>query len=347
MATKSNPVETGDPSFLYSASSPKGQISTSYGEKSAEHLSPRSKCASVAFVVGGVAGIVLVILGATNLFGPIGSTGFMGSVAGGGSLVVITAVGLLWIVIPNCKQSDSELPNTLNEVKPADQPLTSQELRQGEKSAQIRGGGFPSLLPSNAFGAASWKRFYGKEIEEPPLPKDIQTILNGPCPYFPEKQVWQTHFLVLVPSTLDGAYTWPMLHNLVPNTLRLSDPLIFEDPTTVCIRQVKEQASHWVLMLKEATPDSFNKHVIHARNKEKEEKYNYKMPNLLEATVAILGYYTMTGERLFPTTEIYCEERGRLGHVRIGCFGEDGLLISLHKGEHVASNLGVGVLRVL
>ena len=336
MATKSNPVDTRDASFPYPASN---------GEKDAKHLSPQSKCASVAFVVGGVAGIVMVVLGATNLLGPIGSTGFIGAVAGGGSLVVIAAVGLLWIVISNCRQTDSQLHNKLDEAKPADQPFTPQELLQGEKSARIRGGSSSSPLPPNAFGAACWKHFYGKEIEEPPLPNDIQTILNGQCPYFPEKQVSQTHFLVLVPSTLDGAYTWPMLHNLA-HKLRLSDPDIFDNPG-FCTRNVEEQASHWVLMLKEATPGSCNKHLVFARNKEKEEKYGYKMPNLLEATVAILAYYTLTGERLFPTTDIYCAERGRLGNLRVGCFDEDGLLISGHDENWTVPNRGVGVLRVL
>lgn len=81
----------------------KGKITTSDGERSAQSLSGTSKCASAAFVLGEVAGIVLIALGAANLFGPIGSIGFIASIAGGGLVALISAGGLIWLVIANCK----------------------------------------------------------------------------------------------------------------------------------------------------------------------------------------------------------------------------------------------------
>lgn len=339
MAT-SEPVGSGDTSSRYPVPSHEGEISTSNGKMSAKHLSPLSKCATVAFIVGGVAGIVVVILGAINFFGSVGSTGFIASIAGGGSVVVIGAVGLPWIIISNYKQSEANV---------ADKPFKTEK---GDHASEITGGTSPSSLPLIPFGAASWKNWWGVAVgEEPPLPRDIQTILNDACPYVRGKQVWQTHCLVLVPGALyDEPLTWPMLRNLVTNVkLQLGDSRIFDDPGAICIQRDEKETleSHWVLMLKEPIPGSCNEHKDRSLNPEKEEKYNYRMPYLQEAIVAILAHYSLTSERLFSKTEIYCNERGRLGNLRIGCFGEDGLQIRLHDEKWIVPNRGVGLLRVL
>ena len=39
-----------------------------------------------------------------------------------------------------------------------------------------------------AFGKAEWKKYFGDVGKEPPLPANINQILNSPCPIWPEKK---------------------------------------------------------------------------------------------------------------------------------------------------------------
>jgi hypothetical protein len=121
MATKSNPLNSNTVSTAYSPSDG-GSIKTTDGTKHVDSLTPKSKCAIVAFVVGGVAGVVIVILGAINLFGPVGSIGFLVSIAGGGAVAVIAAGGVMWIAISNCKRSQ-EAATDIIETKTATQAV--------------------------------------------------------------------------------------------------------------------------------------------------------------------------------------------------------------------------------
>src|ERR1700722_10627118 len=84
--------------------------------KNTQTLSAKSKYAIVAFIISGVAGIVLIALGITNMFGSIGSLGFIASTAGGGTLVCVAIGGVLLIAVSNCKNqkqlSESEKMST-------------------------------------------------------------------------------------------------------------------------------------------------------------------------------------------------------------------------------------------
>jgi hypothetical protein len=66
-------------------------------------LSGKSKCALVAFVVGGVAGAVIIALGGLNVFGPIASVGFIASITGGVALTCTALGGMVWIAVLYCK----------------------------------------------------------------------------------------------------------------------------------------------------------------------------------------------------------------------------------------------------
>jgi hypothetical protein len=107
MASKSNPLDSTPLSTYFPSSG--GSIKTNDGTKQVQPLTSKSKCAIAAFVVGGVAGVVIIILGTTNLFGPVGSIGFIASVAGGGTVAVIATGGLIWIAISNCKQAQDSV----------------------------------------------------------------------------------------------------------------------------------------------------------------------------------------------------------------------------------------------
>lgn len=121
MASETPVVVDQGSSLPFSVIPQKGKITTADSERSATPLSNTSKCALAAFVIGGVAGIVLIALGAANLFGPIGSIGFIASIAGGGLFALISAGGLIWIAIANCKHpkkqetSQDVSPNSLSQ----------------------------------------------------------------------------------------------------------------------------------------------------------------------------------------------------------------------------------------
>lgn len=340
MASKSNSLNPNPGSPTYSLSDG-GSIKTEDGTKKVQLLTPKSKCAIAAFIIGVCVGVLIVILGTTHLFGPVGSIGYIASIAVGGTAAAIAMGGLIWTVISNCKQSDSKPHMNSKEA-------TSKQ----QQNPQISEAKNDNALSQSyiAFDAKCWNHYFGTEITEPFLPDNIKTLLDEPCPYFSGKQVRETHCLVLVPGE---PFTWPQLRILVPNTLQLDEAAILDNPRTVCIEEIKIQNAYWVLMLKEPVPGSVNQHLgyslqrLSELNKDREDKDKYMMPTLREATVAILAHYIVTGERLFSTTEIYCTERGRDGNLRIGCFGTDGLHIRLHDQEWVVANRGIGVLRVL
>ncbi len=66
-------------------------------------LTPRSQCATAAFIAAGLAGVIIVALGATHMLGSMGKIGFIASLAGGGTLACVAAGGLFWVVVSHCK----------------------------------------------------------------------------------------------------------------------------------------------------------------------------------------------------------------------------------------------------
>lgn len=61
-----------------------------------------------------------------------------------------------------------------------------------------------SALPAIAFGKVLWEKYIGDVGTEPPLPSNIHEILQSPCPFFPGKNVYETHLLMLIPQTVNG-----------------------------------------------------------------------------------------------------------------------------------------------
>src|SRR2546423_1406719 len=59
-----------------------------------------------------------------------------------------------------------------------------------------------SLTKKILIGVKGWKKF-GKITKVPALPPDIEQILKGDCPFNPEKKVYETHTLVLIPEKIN------------------------------------------------------------------------------------------------------------------------------------------------
>jgi hypothetical protein len=203
-----------------------------------------------------------------------------------------------------------------------------------------------------AFGKEKWAQYFGDIGVEPPLPPDIEEILQSPCPYFEGRTVAQTHMLVLIPETINGK---PLnLKNLIE---LIKEP---KDGNKTCFQPIWEKIlkehgdtpitkSRWVLMTKEVIPGSLNKSFAEQQELIAKNS-NYSVPTLVEAAVCILMHYVQTGKRLYcddPYTFTRCQESveddEEIWQVIVGGFLRSGLGVNYYR--YVSRNVGVGGLR--
>ena len=178
----------------------------------------------------------------------------------------------------------------------------------------------PSIsLPNMAFGAVKWKKYFGDIGEEPPLPPKIENILNSPCPFWPEKKVKKTHFLVLVPKTVNGKpFTLNFLQELIQNP-KNGHKTHYRDSSKVLevLGDKPSTSSHWVLMTNNVISNNSNKSYEEKKQQLEEMAQKsgclYELPTALEATTCILMKHVQTGERFYNDkphyTYAYCQEK--------------------------------------
>ncbi|MCH9626267.1 MAG: hypothetical protein S4CHLAM123_14630 [Chlamydiales bacterium] len=80
-----------------------------------KNLSGKSKMGIVVFSVCGIAGAVFVGLGVAAMFGPLGTTGFWGSMAGGMTVTTLSICGIIWIIVRSKKANPSSPCSTLSD----------------------------------------------------------------------------------------------------------------------------------------------------------------------------------------------------------------------------------------
>ncbi len=215
--------------------------------------------------------------------------------------------------------------------------------------------------PDIAFGPAEWNKYFGEIGEVPALPQDVEQILNSRCPFWPEKIVRETHLLVLIPKTVNGQ----------PFSVNLLKDLIETSGNQRCLltklaifkrfafgqgdRWVVDQP-YWVLMTKEAIPDSEGR--CYSERRALLQSYpDYQMPLTIEATTGILMNYMQSGTRLFPSSAIgltdkgtFCEEMiGRVNsqyQMAVGSFAPGSLQIYPKKEMHLQDH-GIAAVRRL
>jgi hypothetical protein len=210
-----------------------------------------------------------------------------------------------------------------------------EELAARDQELAQRSNALAVALRAVTFGAQEWKKYFG-EVDEIPLPADIDEILDRPCPFWPDKQVKDTHLLVLIPATVSGVpFTLNQLGKLIqrPNNDGHSTKYRFYgDLVKAQIGEQSPPRSYWLLMTRDILPDS--RYKTYDAQKALVAAYAsklglpYEMPHTLEAATAILLHHAREGERLFgddPWTFTRCQEVVNGWPVVVGGFSSGGL----------------------
>jgi hypothetical protein len=201
--------------------------------------------------------------------------------------------------------------------------------------------------PSIAFGAADWRKHFGDVGVEPPLPPDIEQILNGPCPIWPGKTLRETHLLVLIPERVNGQpLTLKLLGELVQKPLQ-GNATKYSHFNIGEYKDPPAPASHWALVTRDVLPNSRNK--PYAEQQKIPQGYaGYQVPTILDAATAMFMEYIRSGTRLYgdsPWTYTRCQEKhNKDWQLLVGGFSAAGLVVNV-KWPDDYERYGVGGLR--
>ena len=222
----------------------------------------------------------------------------------------------------------------------------------------------PFSVPAPVFGAGAWHQYFGEVGVEPPLPSDIDEILDGPCPFWPGKRVKDTHLLVLIPSTVNGeAFTLDLLEELTQNPRgngHRAQYFLYDDEVQRSSGDEYSSSSYWVLLTRDVLPGSRNKpyevqRALVATRSSHVDDPPYEIPNVLESATAILSHHVRSGDRLYaggsdtlPSTSTRCavpleDTAGHISPVTVGRFCSRGLVFLSGFGDDV--EFGISCLR--
>jgi hypothetical protein len=215
-----------------------------------------------------------------------------------------------------------------------------------------------TLIPAMVFGAKEWEEYFGKVGTEPALPSGIGDILSSTCPFWPGKQVKDTHLLVLIPSKVNGKpFNVDLLGELIQHPQGGGNATQYRYCSDSIKRQFGTQSpvsSYWVLMTRDVFEGSRSEKYASQKSlvamHAKRTGLPYELPGVLEAAAAILSHYVRSGERLYtdnPWTYTRCRElvawNGANYPAVVGGFSSGGLHVDDSHGG--SRNLGVAGLR--
>lgn len=228
-------------------------------------------------------------------------------------------------------------------------------------------------LSKIAFGAADWSKYIGDVGVEPPLPKDIQEILEGPCPIWLGKKMGETHLLTLIPATVNGCpFNLGVLRRLVKSPKGGGHKADYCFKKTSGFSSIEEEytsqsppQAYWVLLSRDILPGTFGKGYALQKKELPKQFEGYKgsilkgeMPTILEAATSILMHFIRSGERLLkypPSRYILCNSATQYmlsnpeayESLFLGSFGASGprlfsnATLNLHYGMLNIGGLGV------
>jgi len=156
--------------------------------------------------------------------------------------------------------------------------------------------------PNMAFGKKKWAQYFGDIGAEPPLPRDIDMILNRPCPFFQGQKIKESHQLVLIPKTIDGRPLTLASFGSLVGTPKQGNPIMYKNFNEAVFNQYGDLSvdqSHWVLITKEQIPKSINNRKMGEESLKsafRRTEINYELPSVLDATISILVEYVSIGE---------------------------------------------------
>ena len=192
---------------------------------------------------------------------------------------------------------------------------------------------------------------YDYTVDIPPLPSNINEILESPCLFHPNKKVWETHLLTLIPKTVDGKpFNLNLLNELIQHP-KEKDPMYLE----ICSEDIKKgfgdaevEKPYWILMTKSMPSDSTYK-TYDQQKRLIQNRDGYELPGILEAVTSILMHYFKTDEKLYETSYLCrCKEtmKESQNSLVFGYFSNIWPFIS-HNRTLPSANVGTAAVRKL
>ncbi len=212
-------------------------------------------------------------------------------------------------------------------------------------------------IDSISFRAKDWNYYLGIEVDEPPLPPNIQEILEAPCPFFEGKKVKDTHVLTLIPKgiTIEKLQTLTSKAKEGHRTKFRADEVVWEDYKNVSVPETR-----WILATTNVIPGSQGKSWEEQEEMAKPYKdQGYEIASVVDLLMSIVLPYVKTGTRAYADDEEtpgpsaqcadvrYCNWSGKDTHLIIGSFTFKGLSLVDNHWNAKYDDMGVSLTRRL
>jgi hypothetical protein len=173
-------------------------------------------------------------------------------------------------------------------------------------------------FPDIAFGRERWSHFFNCDTgEEPPLPTNIDSVLDSYCSFWPNKKVRDTHLLILIPRRIDGrSFTLDGLSQLTrcDHLENIGTKIWHYDANVKKVLGLQSPTqSYWTLVTRDVVPVS--QYIINADQSvslsDHLNQFGYVVSGTLEMATAILSHYVRSNECLYSDasrTYARCQE---------------------------------------
>lgn len=164
------------------------------------------------------------------------------------------------------------------------------------------------LQRADIFGPDEWQKFFHAKVPQAPASLALDTTLQQPCPFWPDKLVSDTHAVVYIPSTINGeGLTLFSMGRLTLGALA-STPQVtikhhYGDHRVTPAMQSASPFPYWALLLKTKTDKTANK--------------EWEVPFLCDALICVTALFAQTGQWLYPSQKIPTRKDRK---IEGGCF---------------------------